>query len=417
MSAAYRWLSAPTSGRFSWLWAMIAAAFVVVVASAADVEHSPLDAATWSSIHAAHDSISSDYFGFAEAGSHILHGDLGEVFSDPWIQTGPLALLWAAVSALVFDFSGVSSELAFASAAFAMLAPAFYAATLWSMRLRPPRWLYIGAAATFALLFLAWDLASEIGWQHPTYLWIPALWLLAADSAGRSHQWRVGAFLGLACGLETWAVLAIPVLLLALPGWTSRIRAAALGGAIALSVWVPFVLSGSFHMFDKTWPSRGASAIGALWGQPSEITWQMRITQAVLIVGASLIAWRVTRNSTDGATVAVAVVVWARVLTDFIFWPYYRLGLYAPTVAILLAAVAALVHRRTGRTAVALAPPGLLVSLAKSQQLPLSWTVTLPLHLALLTGLVAASRWIPAGFPGAHSVREPATSPKAVPVT
>ena len=204
------------------------------------------------------------------AGRAILSGDLAHAFDDSAVQTGPLALIWAALLALVLHVLHASPTVGYMMTMVASLTPTLYAVTLWASRHTPPRWLFVAAAGILILLLVPWQLSSSIAYQHPTYLWVPALWLLAAAAACRARPVATALLLVMVCGLETWAVLVAPVLVPGLPPWRDRVRACAIWAVATATLWAPWVLSDQFRMLDKTWPSgietpidldRGSAAI------------------------------------------------------------------------------------------------------------------------------------------------------------
>ena len=311
------------------------------------------------------------------------------------MQTGPLALVWAGALACVLHAIHATSTVGYAITAIATLTPTTYAVALWASRHTPPRWLYAAAGGALVALLVPWQLSELIAYQHPTYLWVPALWLIAADFARRDRVVTTAMLLAASCGLETWAVLAVPVILLGLPSWRSRIRTGCIWAAATAAVWAPFYFSGHFNMFDKTWSSTIRTPIEALLGNPETITWQVRLFQALVIVGLSAVAWFIGRNFTDAATVAVAVVAWSRVVTDAITFPYYRLPLFATTVAIVLAAAAHYLRSRNSQALTTLGISGAMISLAQAEVLVVPLPVGTLIHGVALTGLAASARAVP----------------------
>jgi hypothetical protein len=393
-------MSTSVAARPSWRWSVVVATalslcFAVaqrfaVVPPDETVGLQP-DAGAWPHPSASY----GDFALFVRAGHAIWSGDLGNAYSDATVQTGPLALVWAAALAFALHVVHATSTLGFVLTAIAELTPTVYAVALWSSRHTPPRWLYVVAIASLVVLLVPWQLSDLIAYQHPTYLWVPALWLGAASLARDGRCALLGLTLAAACGLETWGVLAVPVLLLALPSWRSRARAGAIWFVATTAVWAPFYFSDSFRMLDMTWHNTIQTPIGALLGDPETITWQIRMVQALVIVGASIITWFIGRGVTDAATVAVAVVAWSRVITDAQTYPYYRLPLFATTVAILLAASAHYVRRRNRRALPALGISGAMISVAQAEVLQLPMLTGTALHVTVLTGLATFARAIP----------------------
>jgi len=338
-----------------------------------------------------------DYALFVGAGRAILAGDPGGAFSDPTVQTGPLALVWAAGLAGVLHLVGGPARLGLLITSVAVLAPAMYTSTLWASRLRPARWLYVVAIGALAVLLVPWQIPTLIAYQHPTYLWVPALWLGAAAAARRGRWVATGVMLAAASGLETWAVLAVPVILLSLPSWPARVRAGATWAAGTAAIWLPFALSDRFRMLDMTWPSSPTNILVELWGGPSTVTWDVRASEGVIVVAAGIATWLVGRSVTDSATVAIAAVAWARVSTDVQWFPYYRLTIFATTGAVVLAAAASYLADRSRRSLVGVAVGALLLAVAQAEALALSPVNRLALEAVAVVALVLSVRAVPGG--------------------
>lgn len=361
-----------------------------------------------------------DFALFVRAGKAILSGDLDHAYSDATVQTGPLALVWAGTLALVLHALNASSTIGYGITAIAALVPAVYAVALWAARHRPTRWLYLATIGAAIVLIIPWQLHDLFALQHPTYLWVPALWLIAANHARLDRPVPTAFLLATACGLETWGVLAVPVILLTLGTWNSRARAAVVVIVITGLLWAPFALSRDFAMLDVTWVNSLPSPVGALLGNPDAITWQVRAVQAVTIVAASVIAWHFGRTATGGVTVGVAVVAWARVMTDTQFYPYYRLPLFVTTAAIVLATSAHYLRTRRRRDLAALGVSGVMISVAQAEALTFSLAVSAGIHILVLAGLVASIRSVPDAYgnadPGdAGTHVKPAGSPPRSP--
>ncbi|WP_156162271.1 hypothetical protein [Demequina iriomotensis] len=336
---------------------------------------------------------------FVDAGRTILEGHPGDAYADPAVQTGPLALAWAALLAWVLHVVGAAPGVGFAISAIVVIVPALYGATRWAGRLRPPRWLFATALAVTAGLVAAWQLAALVTFQHPTYVWVPVLWLVAGGFAQRSRTVPAALALVLACGLETWAVLAAPVILLCLPTWPRRAVGAAVSGLGTAALWAPFVLSDRFHMLDFAWSTGRPTVLTLLVPGDGAVTWTTRVAQAAVIVGAGLAAWFATRRRSDAVTVAVVVAAWARLVTDPLTFPYYRLSVLVPTAAFVLAAAAWYLATRSRRAAAGAGIGVVVLALAQAHPVPGPPAVQLILHAAALTALVAAARGIPARLP------------------
>ena len=160
---------------------------------------------------------------FARAGAAILRGDLASVYDDSWMQAGPLELLgsWLLLPLGHQHDPGyqVSHQAVLWGAGIRFLLAALVAAALLAgiRRLRrdagmpTAAWPLLGTFALGLLLRLPW---LSVTGGHLAQLGVTGCWVLAGVLAARGRPLLAAALLGTACGWETWAVLAAPVLLL-----------------------------------------------------------------------------------------------------------------------------------------------------------------------------------------------------------
>jgi hypothetical protein len=266
---------------------------------------------------------------FAAYGSHLWHGDFSQVYANPWNQSGPLQLLfcyvlfaampnaWAAAAVHVLGNVGVLLLLRRGCRALRPLENLPPSATVE---------LALGGAAVVLLL------PARLWHAHPAELAIPILWLAAAAAARRGRWVAAGALFGVATGWETWAILALPMLLL-LKDPRAILRSSAVWLALALCLYLPFVVSGSFQLFHHVWPVVQGTPVNRLFPQIKDITWQLRALEAAASTTACALVVVILRRST--------AVVWlaplAAVLVRFVFDPYiidyYWLAVTALTFA------------------------------------------------------------------------------------
>jgi hypothetical protein len=165
-------------------------------------------------------------------------------------------------------------------------------------------------------------------------------------------------------GLELWGVLGVPVLLLA-----PRLQRAFVGGIVTACVVVaqlaPFVLAGSFRMFEHEWHVSMGTVMSFVVEPGTEFGWPLRLLQATLALGAGAGLAAALRRSVHAFWVAPLGVVLVRLLLDPLSFGWY--WLQAEALALVGAALlfrvlttrcaAARSDRDAGRPHPAAAPP------------------------------------------------------------
>jgi hypothetical protein len=270
------------------------------------------------------------YFGFAAAVALLVHpvdtGDLPffvhtseklfsdwtSVFADPNVQVGPLQLLvfragdLAGVLALVVQLG---------------VAALFWVAAGRLLAGRDP-WIRFGVCLAAVALGLTYGAYQD---GHPAQVVIPLLWVLAGLDARQGRTARAGALVGLSAGFEVWGLLGAVVFVLA-----PRVRAALAGLAtevgVAVSLFLPFVLAGDFHMFDYHWRVNGDTLLGLVVDPGIDFTWSMRLMQGIAALAAGAgVAW-VLRRSVHAVWLAPLTVVSMRMALDPVRYPWYWLA-------------------------------------------------------------------------------------------
>ena len=275
---------------------------------------------------------------FARLGDSVLQGRLDSAYADPFNQAGPLQIVLDAL--LLGLLSGLPGDLAIAVLCIAVASvPLVTAGVLGSWMLRrsadPPArhaWLIpwlcvlvmglVGADEEYVL--------SGHWWQIPVLL----LWVAAVLTIGAGHPFLAGTLVGLAAGLEPWGVFGVLAALTA-ASRNAAVRALISTLAVAVSAWIPFVVSGSFRIGDFRWSVRSESLWALVLDSGSDFPWSLRLIQACLVVGIGALATirlvRPLRVSPEPrwltASVLFAVVlVLCRVATDIWFGSYYLLS-------------------------------------------------------------------------------------------
>lgn len=251
----------------------------------------------------------ADVLYFMHRGDVLLSSGWAGTFSDPTLQAGPLQIAALAAVGKLAGLFHISTGLALSVAVQTSLsgALAFITGRVLSDRTRRLR---------FAAQFGVVDVALATGLihrsytdGHPAQVVIPALWIAAALLARRERLAWAALLIGLSAGCETWGLLGLPILLLT--GDRER-RARALGvavGVVAL-LYGPFVLFGSFRMFQYTWPVVAGSPANLILAAGSPYTWWMRAAQgAAALTAGSAAALRLRRTPVAVWTVPLLIVI------------------------------------------------------------------------------------------------------------
>jgi hypothetical protein len=290
-----------------------------------------------------------DLIYFVHRGEVLLSSGWADTFADPVLQSGPLQLvLFGAVRNL---------------AALALLLELGVAALLLYVLGR----LGVSGRIRLGVGLLAVAAGFTHGAfvdGHPAEAVTPLLWVLAALWAREDRIVAAGALIGASAGLELWGVLGVPVLLLA-----PRLRRAAAGGivmaCVVLAQLAPFVLAGSFRMFEHEWHVATGTLLSLVVEPGTEFGWPLRLLQSALALGAGAGLVVAFRRSVHVLWIAPLGVVIVRLLLDPLSFGWYWLEAEALVLvgAALLFRVlttrlaAARLDRAAGRPHPAAAPP------------------------------------------------------------
>ena len=272
----------------------------------------------------------------------LLHGSGLNVYADaPWLQTGPLSLVVAAL------LSPLPAKVAKNVALVAMTA----AGPLLIAALTPlvaPTGRHRRMILAAIIVIPAWTVLS-VRWGHLDDVLAMAFAILAFRAVSADRPVLAGVALAAAVAAKPWAVGFVP-LLLVLP--RGRMRAAATAAAGTALAWAPFVLAnprtlGALHPPVGLSPSSGLHTLGARgllvppWGR----TAQLILSPAAAVVavltsglpGVLLVsvAVRLALDPKDNAyyigSAALAAVVfdllgtswtipWTTLVTVVVFW-------------------------------------------------------------------------------------------------
>jgi hypothetical protein len=271
-------------------------------------------------LFAGHGSYYSDWHFFVAGAASLTGGGSGgglHVYaSHPYLQYGPLALLFAVPVRLI----GPDAGWALGSA----ICMALGVLTVWMIeraaiavgvqaRLRP-------AILVGGVFFLKAWCSAAVSAGHPDD--VIALTAVAAGVLGvaRGRWMTASVAIGCAAAAKPWGLLAI-ALAAAVPG--RRLRGLALAAAVAVTPWLPFVIAdphtidvGSFHLPVN--PGSTLVWLGAhVWSTPA---WP-RLAQ--FLVAAGLTAWALVRKRWE----LIPVIAFAvRINLDPLVTSYYPAG-------------------------------------------------------------------------------------------
>jgi hypothetical protein len=171
---------------------------------------------------------------------------------------------------------------------------------------------------------------------HLAEVLVPLLWIVAGSLSRERMFAAAGVMIGLSAGFEVWGVLGAPVIFIAT---SPRVVRAAIGAVAALAVvYLPFVLTGVFRMFDFGWGVAMGSIYRDLWPHLDSFPWTLRLAQAALALGAGLIVAFLSRRSLYGLWLTPMAILTVRLVFDPLLFFYYWMA--PATVALCVLAVA-----------------------------------------------------------------------------
>jgi hypothetical protein len=262
---------------------------------------------------------------FVAAGRTLLSSHWRDAFADSSIQVGPLQLaLYGSVGRSLVALSivvGVGVVLLVVAAA--------RSAGVESRRL-------LGLSGLAAVLTGLTVNAFEAG--HPADAVLPLLWVLAAVDARRGRVVRAAALVGLGAGLETWSVLGLAVLVLA-PRRRDAARGVVVGGCVAATLFIPFVVGGRFETLSYTWDVSRSSLLSLVIAPGTHVGWALRLAQGAVALGAGIGVARLARRSVHGVWLVPLAIVLARLALDPLDNGYYFVGVVGPALVGLSAFV------------------------------------------------------------------------------
>lgn len=256
---------------------------------------------------------SGDLVYFVHRGQQLLSGGWADTFADPRLQSGPLQLA----------FFGAVHNLA----ALAFLIELGVAALLLYVLGRVG--LSDRVRVTVGLLAVAGGLTHiSFVYGHPAEAIVPLLWVLGGLRARDGRVVSAGALVGLSAGFELWGVLGVVVLLLA-PTVMRALAGACVQAAVVSAMLTPFVIAGTFRMFDHEWRTTSGTLVGLVVGPGAHFGWPLRLAQAALAIGAGVALTFVLRRTVHALWLVPLAVALVRLLLDPVSFGWYWLEIEA----------------------------------------------------------------------------------------
>ena len=246
---------------------------------------------------------------FVHKGQVLLSSEWADTFADSRLQSGPLQL----------PIFGAMHNLAVLAFVVELGVAALLLYVLGRLGTADRVRLGIGLVAVMAGLthgaFVDGHPADAIG---------PLLWVLAGLWAREDRVVAAGALVGLSAGFELWGVLGAPVLLLA-----PRLRRAVVAGlvecAVVAALFAPFVLAGTFRMFQHEWPISTGTLVSLVAEPGTHFGWPLRLIQASLALGAGAALAFILRRTLHAVWAVPLGVVLVRITLDPLSFGWYWL--------------------------------------------------------------------------------------------
>jgi hypothetical protein len=250
-----------------------------------------------------------DLIYFVHRGEQLLSASWANTFSDPMLQSGPLQLV---VFGTVRNLTALAFLIELSVAALLLY-------VLGKVHVADRVRLIVGVLAVAAGLTQGAFIDG-----HPAEALVPLLWVLAGLWARDNRVVAAGALIGLSAGFELWGVLGAPLLLLA-----PRVKRAFLGGlvesAVVTAMLAPFMLAGSFRMFQHEWRVATGTLLGLVVEPGTHFGWPLRLLQAALALGAGAAIAVALRRSVHALWLAPLAVVIVRLVLDPLSFGWYFL--------------------------------------------------------------------------------------------
>ena len=250
-----------------------------------------------------------DLIYFVHRGGLLLSADWADTFADPVLQSGPLQL---ALFGAVRNFTALAYVIEVGVAGLLLF-------VLGRLGVRDRLRLGVGLFAVAAGLTHGAFIDG-----HPRRR---SRRCSGCSPASRraTIAVRAGGLVGLSAGLELWGVLGAPVLLL-VPRFRRALLAGLTEAAVVTAMLVPFVVAGTFRMFEHEWHVSTGTFMSLFVEPGASFGWPLRLMQSTLALATSAVIALVLRKSLHAVWLAPLVVVIVRLLLDPLSFGWYWLG-------------------------------------------------------------------------------------------
>jgi hypothetical protein len=315
-----------------------------------------------------------EYDLFGPAGRNLLTGHWNLVFIDPRVQAGAFELFPYGIASLLHLHTGLQWYLFYVCMLYVLTFLMSLVIFLPIGRVPRRRGRYV-SLLVLALALLGGFIPTVALRGHPSELMIPLMWIVAGSFSRERMFAAAGVTIALSAGFEVWGVLGVPVLFLAV---SPRVLRAAVAAIITAAVmYLPFVLTGTFRMFEYKWVVSLGTLYRALWPHLGGFPWTFRLAQAVLALAAGWLVALLTRKTVYGVWLVPLAIISVRLVFDPLLDFYYWM---APATVALCALAATLYLRKW-------APALIAVGLIASLWIPPTRSVTAAIAMTVLVSL------------------------------
>jgi hypothetical protein len=311
---------------------------------------------------------------FGPAGFNLLTGHWNRVFENPKVQAGPLELFPYGIARVL----GLHTEVQWFIFYLVML---YVMTFLLSLVLFLPVYRVSGRLGRYVpflalgVALLGGFLPTDIVRGHPAESMVPLLWIVAACLSRERMFAAAGVVIALSAGFEVWGVLGVPVLFLS-PS-PRIIRAAVAAIITAAIIYLPFVLTGTFRMFEYNWFVSLGTLYRLVWPNLTSFPWTLRLAQAVLALAAGWGPALATRKGVYGIWLVPMAIISVRFVFDPLLDFYYWM---APATVAICALAATLYLRKW-------VPALIAAALIASLWIPPTRSVTAAIAMTVLVAL------------------------------
>jgi hypothetical protein len=311
---------------------------------------------------------------FGPAGANLLLGNWNKVFANAKLQAGPFEIAPYGIARLLALHTAAQWFLFYLCMLYVLMFVLSLVLLLPIGRVSGRLGLYV-PVLVLAIAIIGAFLPTALMRGHLAEVMIPLLWIVAGCLSRERMFAAAGVAIAFSAGFEVWGVLGVPLIFLA-P--SPRILRAAVSVVITLLVvYLPFVLTGTFKMFNFQWNISLGTVYRAIWPHLATFPWTLRALQAVFALTAGWGVALLTRRYVYGIWLVPLAVLSVRLLLDPLLFFYYWMG--PATVA--LCALAATLYLRKWIPAVVAA--GVVGWLWLPPQAPFLTAVSMVLLVAL----------------------------------